>query len=99
MHRGAEGPASDEPPGRQGPGCRPRTAKGGRTDAEYGGKRRHAARGAERAARRPVPGKEVGSGCDGEVRRRRPLLMGGGSRGGNKTIQKAAKTGRAGRLE
>ena len=37
----------------------------------------------------------MGISCDGEVWRRLPLLMGGGSRGGNKTIQKAAKTGGA----
>ena len=41
--------------------------------------------------RRSMSGKELGSGCDREVRQKIPLLRGGGSRGGNKTIQKAAK--------
>ena len=45
---------------------------------------------------RSVPGKEMGSGCKGEMIQQRPLLVGGGSSGGNKTIQKVAKTGGAG---
>ena len=45
---------------------------------------------------RSVPGKEVGIWCDGEVWRRRPLLMGDGSRGEKKTTQKAADTGGTG---
>ena len=43
-----------------------------------------------------VPGKEVGIGFKLEVLQRRPILMGRGRRGGNKTIQKADKEGGTG---
>ena len=46
-HREAEVPTTGEPPRvQQGPGCRPRTTKGGANRHGNGSRRRHAARGA-----------------------------------------------------
>ena len=42
--------------------------------------------------------KEVGSGCKGEVLQQQLLLIGGGRRGWNKTIQKATNKGGAGTI-
>ena len=42
-----------------------------------------------------VPVQEVWSGCKVEVPQQRPILMGGGRMGGNKSIQKADNTGGA----
>ena len=42
--------------------------------------------------------KEVGSGCKGELIQQELLLIGGGRRGWNKTIQKATNKGGAGTI-
>ena len=50
-HKGYGGPTTVKPPrGQQGPGCRPRAAKGGRTDSGNGVRCRQAARSADASA-------------------------------------------------
>ena len=84
-HRDAEGPATGEPPrGRQGPGCRPRAAKGGSTRHRNGIRCRHEARGTGTSGgcgRRLggwlfALGEEVGSGFKREGSKEERLRMG-----------------------